>query len=127
MAFSISDFTEKQILSPESLHSFHPASSQNQLQVHGPWRPQLTAATPQQKGVDALPHRAVDKSLAGQGLVRGILQAVAALHLAAAHHAVHQVALCLDMLCSGDLPTIKCNSFLLENNTMTLSRKSKAF
>lgn len=57
----------------------------------------------QQEGVDTLPHWAVDEGLAGQGLVQGILQGVAALDLPTGHDVVHQVALRLDVLGSSNL------------------------
>lgn len=63
----------------------------------------LTLAIRQQEGVDTLPHRAVDEGLAGQGLVQGILQGVAALNLPTGHDVVHQVALRLDVLGSSNL------------------------
>lgn len=63
----------------------------------------LTLAIRQQEGVDTLPHRAVDESLAGQGLVQDILQGVAALNFPTGHDVVHQVALRMDVLGSSNL------------------------
>lgn len=70
----------------------------------------LTCDMAQQERVHTLPYGTIYEGLAGQRLVKGIFQGIAAFDLSAGHDVVYQVALRLHVLCSCHLCEVQDNT-----------------